>query len=504
MTIKMYETAKPLELHRLSRQSLHKRYESDEEDVSESDAGGQDSVPSLDGSQGPAGAFDSDLSADEHSHADPDSDREEHLLAPFPTGKRPRPASMDTVKRISATTFADDAYVFDPEEDMVFELPSPDSSPTTSNFFLQPAIHVSPNSPPTASGVRSRSASPSSIFSVENAEIQVATKVTMVEPPTRPTLVFINSIGTRPKGPRSRSSHSRTRGTPRDRGSRMFLERTSSTLEVPRLVDTKASSSRDSTRPSAERKESASSSPAMLSLNEEPSSMQTTTIKRISEIPVLPYIPPSPRVRPQSIYRPRPRTAGAESPFPTLASTARNSRPTETNRQLPSIRCNSNSNVPSHPHSVRASPFPGDDLKTGYLADSNSDATSVISRSCSSISTTSPPPPTSQPTRDRTHGLPNHNMSNNPAHRPALLRRMTRKHSASSVTSLTSLRSEIDTTTVRAQAALSQASLNTVNGDAHVVRKSSQRRQHGRQNSSAFGGRGFMGLKIGKRAFTRS
>lgn len=473
--------------------------------MSESDAGGQDFVPSLDGSQRAAGAFDSDLSADEHSHADPDSDREDHLLAPFPTGKRPRPISMDTVKRHSTAAFSDDAYVFDPEEDLVLELPSPDSSPIASNLLLQPAIHVSPDSP-TAGNSRSRSESPSSIFSVENAEIQVAKKVTMTEPPTRPTLVFINSLGARSKGSRARSSHSRTRGNARDRGSRMFLERTESTLEVPRLVETKATPARHSTKTPTERKPT-SSSPAMPSMVTGSSSIQTATINRVSEIPVLPYIPPSPRMRPQSIYRPRPRTAGSEKPFPTTGSTPRNRHPKDTTRRPASIRSNSNSSVPSYPHSRSASPFTGDDLKPGYLADHHDDAASVLSRTCSSISsTTSPPPPTSHPARDRPYGLHNIPINTNP--RPTMLRRMTKKHSATpSITSLTSLRSELidatTTTTTPPQTTLSQPSLNTVSGDAHVVRKSSQRR-HGRHNSSAFGGRGFMGLKIGKRAFTRS
>lgn len=518
MTSKMYETATPLDLHRLSRQSLHNRYESDEEDVSESDAGGQDFVPSLVGSQRAAGALDSDLSADENSHADPDSDREEHLLAPFPTGKRPRPVSMDTVKRSSDATFADDAYVFDPEEEMVLELPQPDSPPIASNLFLQPAIYVSPDSPPTSNGnSRTRSPSPSSIFSVENAEIQVAKKVTMVEPPTRPALVFINSLGTRSKNSRSRPSHSRTRGNPRDRGSRMFPERTESTLEVPRLVETKSTPPRDSSRGPAERKvRSSSSSPAMPSLNEEqPSSKQNATINRVSEIPLLPHIPPSPHLTPEPTSRPR--TAGSEKPFQTLASASRSRRPTELGRRPSSIRSNSNSSVPSNAHpSSPTSPYPVDDLRPGYLADHNSDAASLLSRACSPVSTASspPPPPTSHPSRrDRPQDLnngPNYNLSNILAHKPKMMRRMTRKHSASSsIHSINSLRSEVigattaATTTTNTAAATSQPTLNTMHHDSHVVRKSSQRRL-ARHNSSAFGGRSFMGLKIGKRSFARS
>jgi hypothetical protein len=74
-----------------------------------------------------------------------------------------------------------------------------------------------------------------------------------------------------------------------------------------------------------------------------------------------------------------------------------------------------------------------------------------------------------------------------------------RKHSASpSIASMTSLRSEMDAP-ASIPAAASQPSLTAVNYDSHFVRKPSQRR-HARLNSSAFGGRGFMGLKLGKRA----
>ena len=146
----MYEPTPSLGLHRLSRQSLQKRYESDEEDVSESDAGGHDFVPSLVGSQR-AGTFDSDLSADEASQMDPDSDHEEHLLAPgsLSAAKQQRPVSMDTLKRNSDATFGDNTYVFDPEDDLVLELPSPDSTPAlASSLFLKPSIYVPPTSTP--------------------------------------------------------------------------------------------------------------------------------------------------------------------------------------------------------------------------------------------------------------------------------------------------------------------------------------------------------------------
>lgn len=475
--------------------------------MSESDAGGHDFVPSLVGSQRAAGAFDSDLSADENSHADPDSDREEHLLAPDPAAKRPRPVSMDTVKRSSDATFAEDAYVFDPEEEMVLELPSPDSPPIASNLFLKPAIYVSPNSPPTTNP-RTRSPSPSSIFSVENAEIQVAKKVTVVEPPTRPTLVFISSLGSRSKGPKSRPSHARSKGNPRDRGSRMYPERTESTLNVPRLIETKATPPRDTTKPPAERATSNGPTPAVSTQPKDAQCTQSATINRVSEIPVLPYLPPSPRTHLQSIYHSRPRTSGCEN-RPQALSSASGRRLTETGRRPASIRSTSTSNISMPTYTSRTpSPFP-EDPRHGYIAEANNDAASLLSRTCSPVSDASSPPSTFPSKRTHATGS-GYSVSNLLTHRSPMMRRMKRKHStSSSIASMSSLRSEMDVhntasasaSTLPAAAAASQPSLNTINHDAHVVRKSSQRR-HARHNSSVFGGRGFMGLKLGKRSFT--
>ncbi|KAJ6107193.1 hypothetical protein N7523_008516 [Penicillium sp. IBT 18751x] len=481
----MYEPTTTLDLHRLSRQSLQKRYESDEEDVSESEAGAQDFVPSLTGSQR-AGLFDSDLSADENSHTDPDSDREEQLLAPYPSTKRPRPVSMDTVKRNSNANFGDDAYVFDPEEDMVLELPSPDSPPMASSLYLQPAIYVRPNSPPANPNIRSRSSSPSSVFSVESAEIQTAKKVTMMEPPTRPTVVFINAIGARSKAVKSKPSHSRTRANHRDRGSRMFLERTESSLNVPRLTEHQATSSRPS-ETNEKRKEPENPRPATPQAHT--ASMQSATIKRVSEIPVLPYLLPSPQLRPQSMNRSRPRTAGCEKSFPALPNPSRTRRPTDPSRP-PSIRTNSNSSVPSY--SRPASPFP-DDIRPGYILD-HSETASLHSNHYTSSPISSPRPPSHFSKRS---------MSNILAQKSPMMRRMTRKHSAtSSIASSASLFSEMDAS-APAPAAASQLSLTSMNYESHIVRKPSQRR-HGRHNSSAFGGRSFMGLKLGKRSFTKA
>lgn len=497
----MYEPTTSLNLHRLSRQSLQKRYESDEEDVSESDAG-PDLVPSLVGSNR-AGTIDSDLSADENSHTDPDSDREEHLLAPFPVAKRPRPVSMDTVKRSSDATFAESTRVFDPEEDMVLEIPLPETPPELDpNLYLQPAIYVSPNTPPTHNR-RSRSSSPSSIFSVENAEIQVARKITLMEPPTRPTLVFINSLGSRSKGSRARPSHSRTRGSARNRESRIFDGKLEGNLQVPRLADIKPKSSPRASEHSTDY-ESTHTTPDLSTLHEGSLSVRrsagaSATISRVSEIPVLPYFPPSPQEleRPSSL-RLRPRTSGSEKPFPTTRSSR---RPTEPGLRPPALRQNSNSSNSMPSFSPRpASPY--DDPRTYFAPDHYSEGASLSSRACSPTSTCSSPPQQYIHTSKRGPVLPlTPSNTNIFSHRSPMMRRMTRKHSAAS--SIHSISSEMGMSAA-AYASSSQTAVNTINYDSRLVRKSSQRR-HARHASSATGGtsRGFMGLKLGKRAFNK-
>ncbi|KAJ6007520.1 hypothetical protein N7540_011496 [Penicillium herquei] len=505
----MYEPATALNLQRLSRQSLQKRYESEEEDVSESDAGGPEFVPSLVGSQR-AGTIDSDLSADENSHTDPDSDREEPLLPSYHVAKRPRPVSMDTVKRNSTATFVESTRVFDPEDDLVLELPLPESPPElASDLYLQPSIYVSPNTPPTTHQ-RSRSPSPSSVFSLENAEIHVAKKITLMEPQTRPTLVFIKSLGTRSKDARLRPTQPRTRGNARNRESRIFDGKLEGNIQVPRLTDVKYTSSPRVTEQNQFPYESTNSTPYLAQLEQEDtrsSLRQSATISCVSDIPVLPYFPPSPQEASATFLRPRPRTSGCEKPSSTTTRTSR--RPTDPIRRPPSTRSNSNTSLPPRP----ASPFPTDEMLRNYIPDHHSEGTPALpSRTCSPISSASSPPQQYQYVHSSKRGpIPsnNGNSSNILPNRSPMMRRMTRKHSAaSSIHSLSSLRSEMDLQypphhVHSSVFAGSTQSVNTVSYDARPMRKASQRR-HARHASSAVGsGRGFMGLKLGKRAFSK-
>ncbi|KAJ6003771.1 hypothetical protein N7522_006463 [Penicillium canescens] len=300
--------------------------------------------------------FDSDLSADDAPHMDPDSDREEYLLAP-PIVKRPRPVFTNTIKRTSNAACDDGAYVFDPEEQVVLELPSPDSPPQlASSIFLQPSVYVSPKPKPTT---RSRSTSPSSIFSVEEADIQVAKKVTFMEPQTRPRVVLINALGKRPSS-RFRSNHSRSRESSR---SHPPLARADNRLAPPRSSEhiSKRHFYRETTPKPAPRKQSPIPVPAPNDSDERIA--PNATINRVSEVPIVLHFPTPPRNIPTNTktneyqYTPRPRTAGANRTMPPPLH-IRSPRPTETARPA-SIRSNSSTTIPTYT-SCPASPYPDD------------------------------------------------------------------------------------------------------------------------------------------------
>ncbi|KAJ5322595.1 hypothetical protein N7452_010884 [Penicillium brevicompactum] len=432
----MYEPT--IGLHRLSRHSLQDRYESDEETVSESDAGPQDLLSSPVESN--RGTFDSDLSTDESSHMDPESDREERLLSP-PVTKRPRPVSTDTIKRNGSAVFGEEAYVFNPEDQMVLELPSPDSPlQLASSMFMQPSIYASPK--PRLVNHRSRSPSPSSIFSVEEADIQVAQKVTFMEPRTRPTVVLINALGSR-KTPKSRPS-SRSRESSRTRPATL---RSDSRLTRPEL--------------SKRTPLSEITNPPSLPFDESPSA----TIDRVSDIPSVPYLRTQDR---------RPRTSSSDMAPPPLTIRRESRRP-------PSTRTSSST---SAPYSVPTTPFSPEDSPLSTIHDHDHESLPSLTRTSSPVSIASAKRSAS------------YSVSNILSHRsPLMMRRMTRKHSSSSVASLSSLRSEFDPH----GPASSQISVATqpIRADTNIVRKSSQRR-HARHNSFA-PGRGFLGLKLGKK-----
>ncbi|KAF7717444.1 Uncharacterized protein PECH_000387 [Penicillium ucsense] len=523
-------TTSALSLHRLSRQSLQHRYESDEEEMSESDTGANDFTPSLTSSPQRANHFDySDTSADEASPEELDLTQKELLvfLPPDRDVKRQRPVSLDTVKRNSVASYAEAAYIFDPEEPVVLGLPSSDGSDDLldASLYLRPTVYQAPDVSSCVSKLRSRSASPASIFSIDQAEIQTAKKITLTEPTVRPALVFINSLA-----PRMKNARSRTRKTSRDRESRILDGRLmDNSRDVYRSNEIKAipvSPITESVEP-ASPKNSSSQTMSDISTFEQarndndstPPPSQSATIHSVSEIPTIPILPHSPHLRSQSMHRLRPRTASNDASSPAMPS-PRSRRPTDAGLRPPSIRSNSNSNSNSSVPSFSSRPTSPFFTDLNYIPDhSFSETGSVLSRTCSPLSCASSPPPPpfyqlpTQPSK-RGHASSKSSVSSLFSQRSPMLQRMTtRKHSTtSSIYSTSSLRSEVDlfraTGTPSIPSSHTQACLASAkNVDAAAGSKSSEnsnRPRHERHNSVAVTGRTFMGLKLGKRSFTKS
>ncbi|EAU30382.1 predicted protein [Aspergillus terreus NIH2624] len=191
----MYDSAPPLDLQYIKSQHLPRRYDSEEEEISESELGGQENAFSPVESYKAPGTCDSDTSTDELSNAE--DERAAHfarLLPPYSSaGLGSRPVSMDTVKRSSGTTFVADSYIFDHDDDVIIELPSPDAtSPMTSPTFLQPTVYVPPESPVSMRPSSSRSSSPTSMLSDDDTDVLVAEQVTFVKPRPKPSLILIS------------------------------------------------------------------------------------------------------------------------------------------------------------------------------------------------------------------------------------------------------------------------------------------------------------------------
>ncbi|KAL4886136.1 hypothetical protein BJY04DRAFT_213671 [Aspergillus karnatakaensis] len=206
----MYDTTLTLDVSYLNT-PFPRHYESDEEDISE-----PESHSSPFDTHRRSATLDSIMSTGESSNGDVTEsvDRPSYprLLSPFPsTGKSSRPVSMDTVKRSSVATFGTDSCtIFDHDDDMIIELPSPDSTtPLPSPLFLQPTVYV-PSEPFTPFRNSFNSSSSASIYSDDESDVFVAEQVTYVEPLVKPNLILISptSEGTSssPREPASPSS----------------------------------------------------------------------------------------------------------------------------------------------------------------------------------------------------------------------------------------------------------------------------------------------------------
>ncbi|KAL3431957.1 hypothetical protein BDV09DRAFT_206276 [Aspergillus tetrazonus] len=184
--------------------TLPRHYDSDEEDISESEG----HASPLDAHKRSA-TLDSILSVSDGGHEQEQNDEQDQhtpesgagrpafsRLLSLPTDRKTsRPGSIDTVKRSSSATFVTEpCTIFDHDDDddeMIIELPSPDSTtPLQSPILLQPSVYV-PSEPLTSPRNSFNSASSTSAYSDDESDIFVAEQVTYVEH-AKPNLILIS------------------------------------------------------------------------------------------------------------------------------------------------------------------------------------------------------------------------------------------------------------------------------------------------------------------------
>ncbi|KAL4794945.1 hypothetical protein BDV19DRAFT_399053 [Aspergillus venezuelensis] len=184
-----------------ANQPLPRHYESEEEDISESEYTSHSRSATL------------DSITTTTTTSDVDRPALPRLLSPF-TENPSRPVSMDTVKRSSSATFVTEpCTIFDNDDDsMILELPSPDSTtPLESPIFLQPAVYVpsEPLTSPRTSFHSLSSSSAASFYSDDDSNVCVAEQVTYVEH-AKPNLILISPTATEQSAPSPRDLASPT------------------------------------------------------------------------------------------------------------------------------------------------------------------------------------------------------------------------------------------------------------------------------------------------------
>ncbi|RJE23239.1 hypothetical protein PHISCL_04443 [Aspergillus sclerotialis] len=494
----MYHPETPL---RMNQQLLH-RYESEEEDISESEPGQDhdhdqrhDFSPIV--SQPAAESLDSDLSADDRSTIDSDGeeDNNPHLLSPYAGSKASRPVSMDTVKRNSGATFVGNTFFLDHDDDMLLELP-PDDSPRHSSMFLEPTVYVPdsplPNQPPSPSA---------SILSEEQADLLVAEKVTYMEPHTRPNLIIISpfarscSQNETPSRPQSESSSS-----PEIQMKKRAYRNSS---VIGGEVDI----------PWPDSKESHFNKSNLYPINTQTSAQSDLELSPKSTPPVIPSATTAPEVtalppistRPRPISFSRPLTANPDK------SSIRSRIVPDLPRRPPSMRSMSSASFsytntnPSAP----ASPYQSED-SASYISTSHSVHRPQKSKSgsLSGLSRTSSPVPYySSPTfyRDRTGS--SYSSSSMLGHRsPHLFRNQAVKHSATSSISTASVLSDADSVHTQDQTGESEGKdLKKKASKGRGLRlrqRSEDKDESGAIPTSPSPLKGLMGLKLGRKMTT--
>lgn len=487
----MFQAAGSFDLHCLNKQDLIQRYESEEEETSESEVGQDNSFSPIEFQR-----VDSDLSADEDTDSHPERTDFSHLL-PRPyqsTNNDPRPLSMDTIKRRSDATFVAGSCVYNHEDDMVIQLPSPENSPPLrSSTFLQPTVYAPPESRRSSKRQSIRSPSPSSYLSDDDTDVFVAEQVTYVEPETKPNLILISPTTTEsstteePTSADTETSHevSRNQSVKREQSDHVSPLRRSIELFSRRGMPSRRSpfselSANENTR-NAHRPIQRGKSLENLGAS--------ATISCLSEVPTVPHPMSS---RSQSISISRPRTS-----IPERAQGNHSRSGSKSLRRPPSLRSVSSFNLPffqPRPSTPRFEDHHARSLSCSNPMYGPDPLASRMGRPYTG--TTSPAPYCSPPAlmRDRSDSV--YSSSNMPGNNNSspLPRKQTTKHSAaSSIYSTNSFRSNTP----------SDNSLDGELADTSFKQKVNRRKtlkrtkQHQPENTEKSTEKSFLGIRLG-------
>ncbi|EAW14828.1 uncharacterized protein ACLA_002390 [Aspergillus clavatus NRRL 1] len=501
----MYQPTESLDLDYTNQQLLPRRYESEEEDISESEHGGQDNGFSpVDDTTGASPNMSTEKLSDVGVDLEIENRHVARLLSPYPSrGRKSRPVSMDTIKRSSNTTFVADSIAFD-EDDAIIELPSLDQpSPFESPIFLQPAVYVPPGSPVSSSARSTRSLSPTSVYSEDETDVFMAEKVTYVEPISKPSLIQISPDQSNFP---AAASLSRKRNT-------FYQEKTSSdstkaasegiyslrqaARSQPLLANREQKVDPDREKEQQLRRKSLSIGQHTSQAEEESDFMElpqpSATICSVSELPEVPQ-PHSPRFRSKTFSGLR--TSGAEKGA-SLYTVMRSRLPTESLRRPPSAR-NMGSSSGLFSHARHASASPGNDSRKRPTGISHTRMSSELSSPLQACRSPSPvmtnnAPYYSSPTfsRNRSGSVYSNISAPTPTtYRPRPVRDSTMHSIKSSYSS--SLRSEVESVhSVEAQEPVQQECISK-GSRKKSLKRSKLAKQEGKEQSTAKSIMGFM------------
>jgi len=481
--IKMFQAVGSSDLDCMNKQQPLQRYESEEEDISESEVGGQDcSFSPVDFQRS-----DSDLSADEMSNVD-EPENFPHLVSLCqPVDKDSRPVSMTTIKRASDVTFDAGSYIYDAEDDMIIELPSPDTpSQLPSSAFLQPTVYNPLESKRSSARLSFRSPSPASYLSDDDSDVLVAEQVKYVEPVTKPNLIMISPTPTQSSSTDETPPAGSGKLCPSSTSSSIQREQTDmvSSLRQPATTNCTAPNKRNALYENNRDVRAVHKPVHSEPIYQGPSLERTNTSATVNYLPA-PTLP-QPASRSQSIATPRPRTSISDK----VASHVR--LPSTPLRRPPSLRSLGSFSAPfwQRPFSPRFEDSHSRSMSYSHSVH-NSDAAS--SRSTRPYSGTPIHVPYSAFSRGRSEST--YNLSSAACDTPLPIRHQTVKHSAApSIWSTNSFRSDGTSENSLDGSEPTDNSFKRKLGRTRTFRRTKQQQTGSTEKPS---GKSFLGLRLG-------